>query len=50
MSTCTTDAMHIILRVVGVVKVDDKFDVIHVEPTRCHIGCNQNWRARLLEL
>ena len=45
-----TNSMDVVLTVVGVVVVDDKLDIIHVQTTGGNIGGDENAGGTVLEL
>merc|ERR1719342_259336 len=49
-SSSTTDSMNVVLAVVGVIIIDDKLDIIHVQASSSNIGGNKNCCAARLEL
>lgn len=39
--TCAADSVNVILMVIGGIIVDNHNEVLDVQPTGCHGGCNQ---------
>lgn len=46
----SADAMNVVLRVVGVVVVDDKLDIVHVQASGSDVRGHQNGGGSVLEL
>lgn len=48
--TGTTNAVDVILNVVGHIEIDNDADILHVQSSSSHISCYQHWESSFLEL